>query len=408
MASVPGEIGREEDRMAVDPLRTKLCERLGIELPIVAFTHCRGVAVAAIEAGGFAVLGEAMRTADEIEADVRWLRDRAHGRPFGIDLVLPSSSPPTATPEELMAEIPEAHREFAEGIKERYGVPDPAGPVALRQWGGLSQEMGRAQIDVLLDERVPVIATGLGSPEFLIGAAHERGIQVFGLIGNRHQAERQLARGVDAIVAQGYDAAGHTGAMGTFSIVPAVVSVAGDTPVIAAGGVTTGRHLAAALCLGAAGVWAGTVWLVSQESDVEPVIVERILAATGDDTTRTACISGKTMRILKCPWTEEWAKPGAPPILRSPYQMLLSSEYLQGANDHLRGDLMTEAAGQGVGFVNETRPVAHIVHALAAEARAVLGELTDGGRGTPSVLRAIETRLYCPTVKIRSISCGVS
>ncbi len=361
--------------MTRDPLRTKLCEMLGIELPVIAFTHCKDVAVAAINAGGFAVLGEAMRTADEIAEDVCWIRNRVEGKPFGVDLVLPSSAPPAGTPEDLMAEIPEAHWEFARRIKEKYDVPDPEGPVALRQWGGLSKKMGRAQIDVLLDERVPVIATGLGSPDFLIGAAHGRGIQVFGLIGRVRQAERQLERGVDAIVAQGYDAAGHTGAMGTFSIVPEVASIAGDTPVVAAGGVTTGRHLAAALCLGAAGVWTGTVWLASRESDIEPVVKQRILAATGDDTTRTACISGKTMRILKCPWTEEWSKPGAPRILPSPYQMLLSAEYIQGANDHRRGDLMTEAAGQGVGFVKEPQATAGILHAMADEARSVLGAL---------------------------------
>jgi NAD(P)H-dependent flavin oxidoreductase YrpB (nitropropane dioxygenase family) len=355
---------------------------LGIEVPVIALTHSKDVAVAAINAGGFAVLGEAMRTADEIADDIRWVREHADGRPFGIDLVLPSSAPPAATPEELMAEIPEAHREFALRIKEKYDVPDPEGPVALRQWGGLTKKMGRAQIDVLLDERVPVIATGLGSPDFLIGAAHERGIRVFGLIGAAHQAAPQLVRGVDALVAQGYDAAGHTGAMGTFSLVPEVVSVAGDTPVIAAGGVTTGRHLAAALCLGAAGVWAGTVWLASRESDIEAVVKERILAATGDDTTRTACISGKTMRILKCPWTEEWAKPEAPPVLRSPYQMLLSSEYIQGANDHLRGDLMTEAAGQGVCFVTAIQSTAHIIDEMVEEARSVLRELTGRGFAT--------------------------
>jgi len=370
-------IAREVDFMARDPLRTKLCEMLGIELPVVAFTHSTDVAVAAINAGGFAVLGEAMRTADEIEADIRRIRDRVDGKPFGVDLVLPKSAPPSGTPEALMAEIPDAHRDFARGIKEKYGVPDPTGPVALRQWGGLSKKMGQAQIDVLLDERVPVIATGLGSPDFLIGAAHERGLRVFGLIGMVRQAERQLARGADAIVAQGYDAAGHTGAMGTFSIVPEVVSIAGDTPVIAAGGVTTGRHLAAALCLGAAGVWTGTVWLASPESDIDPLVKQRILTATGDDTTRTACISGKTMRILKCPWTEEWSRPGAPQILRSPYQMLLSSEYIQGANDHRRGDLMTEAAGQGVGFVTEPRPTRRILHEMVEDARAVLALLSD-------------------------------
>jgi NAD(P)H-dependent flavin oxidoreductase YrpB (nitropropane dioxygenase family) len=146
--------------------------------------------------------------------------------------------------------------------------------------------------------------------------------------------------------------------------------------VIAAGGVTTGRHLAAALCLGASGVWPGTLWLTSKESDVDPLVKERILAASGDDTTRTACISGKTMRVLRCPWTEEWDEPDAPPLLKTPYQMLLSADYLQAANDHRRADLMTEAAGQGVGFVRDTRGTAEILRDMVDEAHEIFRSLT--------------------------------
>jgi NAD(P)H-dependent flavin oxidoreductase YrpB (nitropropane dioxygenase family) len=362
--------------MARDPLRTKLCDMLGIEFPIVAFTHCKDVAVAVINAGGFAVLGEAMHTPDEIAADIKWIRDRVDGKPFGIDLVLPASVPPTGALDELMTKIPDTHREFARQIKQKYDVPDPKGPVALHQWGGLNQEMARAQLEVLLEERVPVIASGLGSPVFLLETAHERGIKVFGLVGKTRQAKRQVEGGVDAIIAQGYDAAGHTGAMGTFSIVPEVVSIAGDTPIIAAGGVTTGRHLAAALCLGAAGVWTGTLWLASRESDADMIVKEKLLAATADDTSYSNCISGMTMRTLKCPWTEEWSKPEAPDVLPAPYQMLLSSDYIQGANDHRREDLMTEAAGQGVGFVTTMKPARQIVFDLIDEALTALEELT--------------------------------
>jgi NAD(P)H-dependent flavin oxidoreductase YrpB (nitropropane dioxygenase family) len=358
--------------MAEDPLRTKLCDLLGVELPIISFTHCKEVAAAVINAGGFAVVGEAMCTPDEIATDIRWLREHVGGRPFGIDLVLPATAPPSGTPEEFLAQIPETHREFARYIEEKYDVPAPKGAVALHRWGGLNQEMGRAQAELLLDERVPVIASGLGSPGFFLDAAHERGLKVFGLVGRTRQARRQLEIGVDAIVAQGYDAAGHTGEMGTFSLVPEIASVAGGTPVIAAGGVTTGRHVAAALCLGASGVWTGTVWLASEESDVDPLIKEKILAATGHDTSRSRAISGKTLRVLRCPWTEEWAKREAHSVLATPYQMLLSSDYIQGANDHRRADLMTEAVGQGVGFVTEMKPAQEILGELAEEARAVL------------------------------------
>ncbi len=362
--------------MAKDPLRTKLCEMLGIEFPIIAFTHCKDVVVAVINAGGFAVLGEAMHTPDEIAADIKWIRERVDGKPFGIDVVVPASVPPAGALGELMDKIPETHRAFARKIKEKYGVPDPKGPVALHQWGGLNQEMARAQLEVLLDERVPVLASGLGSPVFILEAAHERGIKVFGLVGKTRQAKRQIEAGVDAVIAQGYDAAGHTGSMGTFSIVPEVVSIAGDTPVIAAGGVTTGRHLAAALCLGAAGVWTGTLWLASRESDVDMIVKEKILAATAEDTSYSSCISGMTMRTLKCPWTEEWSRPEAPRPLSAPFQMLLSADYIQGANDHRRADLMTEAAGQGVGFVTTMKPARQIVFDLVDEALTAIEELT--------------------------------
>jgi NAD(P)H-dependent flavin oxidoreductase YrpB (nitropropane dioxygenase family) len=358
--------------MARDPLATKLCDRLGAALPIICFTHCREVAAAATHAGAFAVLGEALRTMEEIDRDIRWLREQIGGRPFGIDLVLPASSPRSGTPDELYAEIPEAHRAFADRIKQRYDVPEPAHDVALHQWSGLNQKIAKAQIGVLLDEQVPVIATGLGAPDFLFAEARVRSIQLIGLVGAKRQAIRQIERGADMIVAQGYDAAGHTGGVGTFSIVPEVVRAAGDVPVIAAGGVTTGRHLAASLCLGAAGVWCGTAWLASEESDLDPLIKQRILAADGEETARTACISGKTMRVLRCPWTEEWEIEGAPEVLKSPYQMLLTSSYLQGANDARRPDLMTEAVGQGVAFVERVQPVAEIVHEMADQAREVL------------------------------------
>ncbi len=365
--------------MAGDPLHTKLCDMLGIEYPVIAFTHCKDVAVAVINAGGFAVLGEAMHTPEDIAADVGWIRDRVDGKPFGIDLVLPASVPPSGTLDELMAQIPDTHRAFADDIKARYDVPDPKGSVDLHQWGGLNQELARAQLEVLLDERVPVIASGLGSPAFMLDAAHERGIKVFGLVGKARQAKRQLEAGVDAIIAQGYDAAGHTGAVGTFSIVAEVAAMAGDTPVIAAGGVTTGRHLAAALCLGASGVWTGTLWLASRESDVDMIIKERILEASVEDTTYSTSISGMTMRVFTCPWTTEWSKPEAPPVLPAPYQMLLSSDYIQGANDNRRGDLMTEAVGQGVGFVTSMKPAKQILFDMVEEAL----DTFDGVVGDP-------------------------
>ena len=354
--------------MRFDPLHTRLCDELAVALPIVCFTHCREVAVAATRAGCFAVLGEALRSMEEIERDIGWLRDRI-GKNFGIDLVLPARAPRDATPDQLYSEIPEDRRDFAARIAEEYDVPPPENEVVLNKWGGNNQKIARAQIEMVLENEVPVVATGLGAPDFLFEEARERGVKMISLVGSARQARRQAERGADMIVAQGYDAAGHTGGVGTFSIVPEIVASLPGIPVIAAGGITTGRHLAACLCLGAAGVWTGTVWLASEESDVDPILKERILASGGESTTRSASISGKTMRVLRCPWTEAWERSDAPDLLKSPYQMLLTSRYLQGANDARRSDLMTEAVGQGVHFVDREEPVA-----------AIAGELADGAR----------------------------
>ncbi|MFP6625621.1 MAG: nitronate monooxygenase [Deltaproteobacteria bacterium] len=362
--------------MARNPLRTKFCELMDVEFPILAFTHCKDVVVAVVNAGGFAVLGEAMHTPEHIEEDIRWIKNRVGDNPFGIDLVLPASAPPAGSVEELLANIPEEHKAYAQSIKERYDVPDPKVAPDLYQWGGLNQEMSRAQLDAVLENRPPVFVSGLGSPAFLIEAAHERDMKIFGLVGRARQAEREIAAGVDVIIAQGYDAAGHTGNVGTFSIVPEVCAVAGDTPVIAAGGVTTGRHLAAALCLGATGVWTGTMWLACRESDSDMIIKEKLLAATADDTVYSNTVSGFPMRVTKCPWTKEWAKPEAPRVLSSPYQMLLSADYIQGANDNRRADLMFEAAGQGVRFVTEMKPARQMVFDMVEEALIAFEDLT--------------------------------
>ena len=352
------------------PLHTPLCDKLGIEYPVVAFTHCKDVAVAVINSGGFAVLGEALHTPDEIAADIKWIRERIGGKPFGIDLVLPSSVPAEKSVAELLAMIPQEQRDFEQHIKQKYNVPDPKIAPNIHVWGGLDQKRAMDQLEVVFDERVPVFASGLGSPAFLLKRAHELGIQVWGLVGKPRQAKRQIEAGTDVIIAQGFDAAGHTGNIGTFSIVPQVVDAARGTgvPVIAAGGVTTGRHLAAALALGADGVWTGSLWLTSRESDLNMPLKERLLEAETEDTMYSNCISGYTMRTTRSPWHDEWMSDAAPEVLKPPLQMILSSNYIQGSLDYQRKDLMTEAAGQGIHYIKEMKPARQILSDIVEEA----------------------------------------
>ena len=352
------------------PLHTPLCDKLGIEYPVVAFTHCKDVAVAVINSGGFAVLGEALHTPDEIAADIKWIRERIGGKPFGIDLVLPASMPAEKSVAELLAMIPQEQRDFEQHIKQKYNVPDPKIAPNIHVWGGLDQKRALDQLEVIFDERVPVFASGLGSPAFLLKRAHELGIQVWGLVGKPRQAKRQIEAGTDVIIAQGFDAAGHTGNIGTFSIVPQVVAAARGTgvPVIAAGGVTTGRHLAAALALGADGVWTGSLWLTSRESDLNMPLKERLLEAETEDTMYSDCISGYTMRTTRSPWHDEWMSDAAPEVLKPPLQMILSSNYIQGSLDYQRKDLMTEAAGQGIHYIKEMKPARQILSDIVEEA----------------------------------------
>lgn len=361
--------------MPKNPLHTKLCDSLGIEFPIVAFTHCKDVAAAVINAGGFAVLGETHHTPDEIEADIRWLKEKVGSKPYGIDLVFPSSVPPAGAAEELLKKVPKEQFEFTEDIKRRYNIPPPKKRPELYNLGWMTQDVPRKQLEVALELKVPVLASGLGNPSFVVEAAHARGMQVWGLVGKARQAKRELEGGVDVIVAQGIDAGGHTGPIGTFSIVSQVAAIAGNTPVIAAGGVTTGRHLAGAIALGASGVWTGTLWLASRESDVDMIMKEKLLKATAEDTSWSACISGFTMRTLKSKWHEEWDKPTAPRPAPAPYQLLLFAGIKQSGLDWNMPDFMTEAAGQGVGFITSMKPAKQIVFDMVEEALAVFEDI---------------------------------
>jgi len=367
--------------MAKNPLHTKLCDSLGIEFPIVAFTHCKDVAAAVIHAGAFAVLGETQHKPDEIAADIEWLKEKIGDKPYGIDLVFPASVPPAGTIDELLAQIPKEQHDFVEDMKKRHKIPPPKKTPELYDLGWMTQEVPRKQLEVALDLKVPVLASGLGNPAFVVEAAHERGMQVWGLVGKPRQAKRELEAGVDVIVAQGIDAGGHTGPIGTFSIVPQVAAIAGDTPVIAAGGITTGRHLAGTIALGASGVWTGTLWLACRESDREMVIKEKVLAAKATDTSFSACISGFTMRTLKSEWHKEWESQEAPRPAPPPYQLLLFADVKQSAMDWNLENFMTEASGQGVDFITTMKPARQIVMDMVEEALDVFENITGVAPG---------------------------
>ncbi len=369
--------------MSADALKTRLCEDFGIEYPIIAFSSCREVVRAVVNVGGLGVLGVGGMTPEEIERAIRWLREQVGSKPFGLDVLIPASVPPSGSKAELREQIPPEYWEFVEGIKRDNAIPPPKPKTgaALTDRPAQTQQAARQQLDVILEERVPILASGLGSPAFILDAAHQRGMKVFGLIGNVRQARREAEAGVDYIVAQGTDSGGHTGEIGTFSLVPQVVNAVNPTPVICAGGVGSGRQLAAAICLGAVGVWTGTIWLTAKESDTDIIVKEKIVAATERDTTRSRSSSGKPIRQLQTKWTEVWGSPDAPSPLPMPLQGILVNDVLTSVRDHRIADFMGSPAGQVVGMIDELRPAAQIVSDIMDEAREALNALSPVSAG---------------------------
>jgi NAD(P)H-dependent flavin oxidoreductase YrpB (nitropropane dioxygenase family) len=360
-------------------MRTSLCDRLGIELPIVGFTPSEHVAAALSRAGGLGVLG-CVRFNDpaELDAALSWLDGNTGGRPYGVDVVMPAHSPDEGTPTDLGRLIPPAHRTFVETTLARLGVPPlPADAAADEAVLGWLHSVARSHVEVALAHPVRLIANALGPPPpDVVARAHGRGIVVAALAGRAEHARAQVAAGVDLVVAQGYEAGGHTGEIASMVLIPEVVdAVGGDVPVLAAGGIGCGRQIAAALALGAAGVWLGSCWLTTAEYTSTPALRAALLAAGSGDTVRTRIYTGKPARLLRNRWTEAWSGPDAPAPLPMPLQNVLVSEAhtrLMHAGDPT---VVPMPVGQIVGRLNDVRPVAEVMAALVAEADATLARL---------------------------------
>jgi len=360
---------------ATDRLQTRLSKRLGIAHPIFGFAH-DPVAVAAISnAGGFGVFGATRHTPQEIERDLAWIRSQVGNRPFGINLVLPSGMPETNDRAAIEAQLPAAHQDFVRKLQEKYAVPAATEP-GMRSRFVRSEEIAAQQIEVIMRSDVNLLACGIGSPLDVIERAKAGGKTVLALVGSPKHARSALRKPIDILVAQGYDAGAHTGTIGTFSLVPQIVDIAGDVPVLAAGGVATGRHVHAALAMGAQGVWMGTAWLTTREHHMHDTVRNKLLAAGSDDTVISRADSGKTLRQIRTAWSEEWAAPGAPTPLRMPYQDILVGDLLGAIDEHEIQPLMHHPAGQSIAYFNQVRSVADVMQSLVEEARASIDRLT--------------------------------
>ncbi|GAA5112182.1 nitronate monooxygenase family protein [Haloechinothrix salitolerans] len=363
-------------------MRTELCDTLGIDYPIVAFTPSEHVAAAVSRAGGLGVLGcVRFNDAADLDAALDWMDANTGGKPYGVDIVMPSKVPTEGSVGDLSKHIPEEHRAFVERTLRELGVPEKADSDDGAGVLGWLHSVARSHVDVALKHPISLIANALGSPpNDVIEQANGHGVKVAALAGKAEHAVSHVDNGVDIVIAQGYEAGGHTGEIASMVLLPEVVDAVGDrAPVLAAGGIGSGRQVAAALALGATGVWMGSYWLTTSEyletMRESGTVQEALVAASSSDTVRTRIFSGKPARLLKTRWTESWARPDAPDPLPMPLQNLLVAEAHQRIAAAKDPSVVAMPVGQIVGRMNAVRPVAELMSELVAEYERALDRL---------------------------------
>ena len=366
-------------------LRTRLCEMLDIEYP-VCLAGMGGMdggytppelAAAVSEAGGLGVMGSTGIVPDELRKRIRRVRELTD-KPFGVGLLLPVSTGQLdlrggeSARDAIRRDYPK-HVAFVDTLIAEFGLEPSQEP---RPEPVNALEMARQQVDVILDERVPVFTAGLGDPAWVMPKAREAGTIVMGLAGSVRNAMRQAEADVDIVVAQGTEAGGHTGRIATLPLIPQVVDAISPLPVVAAGGIANGKGIAAALALGAVGVWIGTAFLAATESRIYDVQRENILKGRSDEFVISRSFSGKTARVYRNPIVRAWEESGLEP-LPMPLQGTLMGEFTSAASRAGRHDLVMAPAGQASGLVSESRPASEIMADLVAEAVDVISGLQE-------------------------------
>lgn len=369
-------------------LRTPLCDLLGIEYPVIsagmgpvasggAPVAVARLAAAVSNAGGLGVIGGAGFSPERLREEIRNIREMTD-KPFGVDLLLPSNYMGGAASGEMPRDprdlIPKATYEGLKKIAEDLGVewklnPELADPMRNRPRGG---GMSDGQMEVVIEEKVPVFASGLGNPAPWMERLKANGTRVLALVGNVKNARRVADAGVDVVVAQGTEAGGHTGRIATLALLPQAIDAVAPKPVVAAGGIADGRGLAAVLAAGAIGAWCGTAFLVADEANQPEMQKERILAAIDEDTRVTRLYSGKTMRNITNPLIEAWEAAGFA-ALPMGLQGVLTGDLMYSIRESGRTELLMNAAGQVSGLLTRGRPAAEILNDMAGGAAEILG-----------------------------------
>ncbi len=365
-------------------MESPICKLLNIEFPLLAFTHCRDVVVEVTKAGGMGILGAAGMSPEILEEELKWIDDHIDGMPYGVDVLIPNSmvgldSQPS--PEDVVAMVPPQHKRFANEILEEHsiGTEDITDERRLQSTGfgdNMRPEGSRRLVETAFNHPIALIANALGvPPDWMVEMGKERGVAVAALVGAKAHAIKQIKSGVDILVVSGTEGGGHCGMVSSMVLIPECYDAVQEmkqegypeVPILAAGGIATGRQMAGAMAMGAAGAWTGSVWLTTTEAETSEVVKDKMVAASSSETVRSRSRTGKFSRQLRSPWTDAWESPESPEPLPMPLQTLISEPALakvrklaEGGHDGAK-ELDTYFVGQGVGLMNSRQSTRNVV-----------------------------------------------
>ena len=373
-------------------MKSPICEMLGIDFPLLAFSHCRDVVAAVSRAGGFGVLGATGHTLESLEMELAWIDAHVDGKPYGLDVLIPENlatgGAKGLTRASIMDKVPAEHREFVGKLAQQHHFTMPEERANSDAPAPFDPNLALEMLNVAFRHPIKLIANALGvPPQAMIDMGRERGVPVAALVGAKEHAIRQVEAGVDILVVQGGEAGGHCGEVSTMVLVPEVIRAlearGQRVPVLAASGIMTGGQMAASMAMGADGVWTGSVWLATPESECSDVFREKMVEASSRDTVRSKSRTGKPSRQLRSAWTDAWEGPESPGPLPMPCQSLISEPAIRACDvaaqkgDPAAREMVTYFVGQGVGLVDQVRPAGQVVQDFKMEFAEAVERMTN-------------------------------
>ena len=368
-------------------LHTSLCDMLDIEYPILSAgmgpnTLSEEVGapvdlvVAVSEAGGMGVLGASGYSLDELREAIHEIRARTD-KPFGVDLLLPKNIADMAgmglegaseVPlSQLLSTLPQPYQDFVAKLRSDLDLPEIDVIVKV----DTTTIRPKEAVEICIDEKIPLFCAGLGNPDWMVEEAHANGVKVLAITGNSKNAARMAAGGIDLLVAQGSEAGGHTGRVGTMALIPPCIDAAFPVPVLAAGGIGDGRGVAGALAMGCTGVWVGTRFLATDEGGAQDAIKKHIVEATDESTCISTVFTGKTLRAIRSKFHEAWEASGLT-ALPFPLQIFVSSALFGGFIEANQDEYIGGFAGQASGMIHEIKPAGEVLLDMVEQAADIL------------------------------------